>query len=85
MAFNFLIEVTSLIPLSETFTNSAGILSAKDRLVSRETLKVLRLRLLTPIKSMLDIIDFSNSFKLCTSNKTSRPKLLAVFENDKIS
>ena len=85
MAFNFLIEATSLIPLSETFTNSAGISSAKDRLVSRETLKVLRLRLLTPIKSMLGMIDFSNSFKLCTSNKTSRPKLLAVFENDKIS
>ena len=33
MAFNFLIEATSLIPLSETFTNSAGISSAKDRLV----------------------------------------------------
>ena len=73
------------MPLSDTLTKSFGILEANSLLKSKLTSKVLRLRLFTPIISSVGIIDFSNSSKLCTSSKTSSPKLLANWDNDWIS
>src|SRR5206468_11429720 len=60
-------------PLSATTTRFFGILGASCSVTARSTARVLRLRLLTPIRSLSIESARSSSSSSCTSTSTSMP------------
>src|ERR671913_1375543 len=64
-------------PLSATSTRSLGTIGASCSVVARSTASVLRLRLLTPIRSLSIFNARSSSAASCTSTSTSMPHLWA--------
>src|SRR5476649_2774097 len=64
-------------PLSATSTRFLGTLGASSSVVARSTASVLRLRLLTPIRSPSIASARSSSSALCTSTSTSMPQRCA--------
>src|SRR6185369_17410578 len=71
---NSIISSLETIPLSATINDPDGLLFTSRRDTSRETSKVLRSRLLTPIKRAPISVAIFSSSSVCTSTSVSRPR-----------